>query len=700
MMTAEAKPQPNRAILRQHIERITQRWPEVGIPVVMEIRMLLPGKSPQVARFDVADPQWFEECLDYIENLNATGRNAYACVNPVDPARVKPGDMGATDAAIPAAFFQFIDCDDQAATDNYKNFTGPARAFNVLTGTIPFERPHIYWELEQPQRDMAEWRKLQIALAARFRSDGVVINPSRIMRLAGTVTYPDEKKQAKGYVSEVAGYGVKVQGDPVSFDRLRALFPDSAKPAPGSSPTDGGFTFDVGPESMDRAMAAANIQAGEDWHNNVIRLVGSYVAKGLADAEIHAITDNFTQGGYTVDQTRAEVQKAIDGARAKGFAPQEDYAELPEETQFDAPEAKDVHTKHTPHGKLEWFDDVTIAETTDYLVKGVLDREAMSVVYGPSNSGKTFFALDMAFHVATGAEWRGRRMQPGGVLYLAAEGGRGIINRVVALRQETGICDVPMAIRRAGLDLLKSTADLQEIVDLAAEVSARAPLALIVIDTLSRVMAGGDENGAQDMTAFIKNIDKVREITGAHIMIVHHTGKDAARGARGHSSLRAATDTEIEVQEEDGNRAAQVQKQRDNPGGEMFGFTLKGVELGTDQDGDAITSCVLENADAEEFIAKKTLRKGIGGNQKIVADSFDQLLAEGIAKPNPGGVGLPESGTFWAVPMDDLRVLSMGKMSASNKRGAWKDAFDALSQKRGLFAAASEMVWAVDRKVK
>src|SRR5690606_23490334 len=118
---------------------------------------------------------------------------------------------------------------------------------------------------------------------------------------------------------------------------------------------------------------------------------------------------------------------------------------------------------------------------------------------------------------------------------------------------------------------------------------------LIVIDTLSRVMAGGDENGPVDMTAFIKNVDRIRHATGAHIMIVHHTGKDVARGARGHSSLRAATDTEIEVATDETEvRLAKVTKQRDLAGGEEFAFKLDAVALGVDQDGDAVTTCIVQ----------------------------------------------------------------------------------------------------------
>lgn len=284
--------------------------------------------------------------------------------------------------------------------------------------------------------------------------------------------------------------------------------------------------------------------------------------------------------------------------------------------------------------EIEWFDDLSPVLTSSYLVKGLLDRGAMSVVYGPSNSGKTFFSLDVAFHVAAKETWRDRRIVGGTVLYLAAEGGNGIANRIVALREAHNMSNVPLALRRAGLDLLHPDADVQRVIDLAKVIAKRAPLQMIVVDTLSRVLAGGDENGPADMTAFVKNIDRIRLATGAHILIVHHTGKDAARGARGHSSLRAATDTEIEITvDETGVRAATVQKQRDYNGGETFHFELTNVDIGEDQDGDPVRTCIVTSA---ETPATQPARPKLTKGEQVALRSLDDALAEhGVRKTRP-----------------------------------------------------------------
>ncbi len=151
--------------------------------------------------------------------------------------------------------------------------------------------------------------------------------------------------------------------------------------------------------------------------------------------------------------------------------------------------------------------------------------------------------------------------------------------------------------------MLDADVDMNVLAKLCREVSRiHGPVKMIVIDTLSRAMSGANENSPEDMTKFIGNCDQLRELTGAHVATVHHSGKDKAAGARGHSSLRAATDTEIELDynEETGLRTAKATKQRDLETGAIFNFKLKVIELGQDDDGDAVTTCVIEKASSEE----------------------------------------------------------------------------------------------------
>lgn len=281
------------------------------------------------------------------------------------------------------------------------------------------------------------------------------------------------------------------------------------------------------------------------------------------------------------------------------------------EAQFQPIEEPAAESPPSPRARglsFRLFKDVKPSFAQSGLVRGLLDRGAMSVVYGESNSGKTFFALDVAFHVATGRDWGGRRVEQGAVVYVAAEGGRGIEQRMQALKihhQLEGE-DVPLALVACPVNLLSPKADTAALISLVKDVEAQTgqQVALIVIDTLARAMAGGDENTFQDMAAFVGNVDRIRTETGAHVSVVHHSGKDTSRGARGHSSLRAATDTEIEI----ANNTATVTKQRDMEIGKPIGFKLRPVELGSDEDGSVITSCVVALVDhgaVRDFTKKK-----------------------------------------------------------------------------------------------
>jgi hypothetical protein len=236
----------------------------------------------------------------------------------------------------------------------------------------------------------------------------------------------------------------------------------------------------------------------------------------------------------------------------------------------------------------------------DDFVESLLTAGGTSVLYGPSNCGKSFWILDMAVCVAMGNAFRGEMaVDQGAVVYVALEGAFGMSNRIEALKRSGRLeNDAPLFLCFAPVSLLApGHADrLAESVKQAAEESGM-PCRLVILDTLARAMAGGDENKGQDMSAAVAAMDAIRAATAAHVCLIHHCGKDEARGARGHSSLRAAIDTEIEVSRPDGETISTVRvtKQRDLPTGEPMPFSLEIVELGTDRRGKPVTSCTVHH---------------------------------------------------------------------------------------------------------
>lgn len=276
---------------------------------------------------------------------------------------------------------------------------------------------------------------------------------------------------------------------------------------------------------------------------------------------------------------------------------------------------------------LPWR-EAMVVHATDRLVARLLGDGGMSVVYGEPASGKTFLALDLALHVAMGWAWMGRRTTHGVVLYVAAEGQRGVGKRLSAWRaRHEPKTDPLFRLVPLRIDLASErSADVAALIEAIqwAAADAGAPAAMVVIDTLSRAFGGGDENSAQDMARFVSAVDSIRAATGSHVMVVHHAGKDGARGARGSSVLRGAADTEIEVSGAgDGARIAAVKKQKDGAD-DAIGFRLATAEVGKDADDDPITTCVVEPAEATKSRQKSKLPP----TQALALDTLVAVLAD------------------------------------------------------------------------
>lgn len=245
-----------------------------------------------------------------------------------------------------------------------------------------------------------------------------------------------------------------------------------------------------------------------------------------------------------------------------------------------------------------------------YSIKGLITPNSLVGIIGQSGSGKTFFATDLAMHGAAGRRWRNKNVRSGLVVYAALEGPVSAENRFVAARDRSGFeKGIPLRLTPGPINL-RDAKDVALLIEFIRDAEALhgVKCSMVFVDTLSRALAGGDENGPEDMGALIGGADVVRLTTGAVVVLVHHVGKDESRGARGHSSLKAALDTEIEVTVRDKLHVATVTKQRDLPSGDQFPFRLAIVELGLDEDGDAVTSCVVEPVD--EMPTQRTQPRG------------------------------------------------------------------------------------------
>jgi hypothetical protein len=286
-----------------------------------------------------------------------------------------------------------------------------------------------------------------------------------------------------------------------------------------------------------------------------------------------------------------------------------------------APEPEKTTTTKTGAGKFQLLDTAALIRLPErgYLFKGIMSPGELSVWWGPPKCGKSFLLLHVAYALAQGRSVFGRRVRKCRVLYIACEGRSGLRARVEALVRRYGHAPDFLAIARP-VKLWAADGDTAALRALVAEHRAD----LVVVDTINRVMAGGDENSSADMGALIRHLDDLRQPAngadhGPHVACIHHGTKAGSNGPRGHGSLLGAVDASIEVSAgEDGSRTAKLDAMKDDPRGALA-FRLGVVELGEDEDGDPRTTCTVEEEDGRL-------------DQAVVAGG-------GLGEQDQGGVG-------------------------------------------------------------
>jgi AAA domain len=247
--------------------------------------------------------------------------------------------------------------------------------------------------------------------------------------------------------------------------------------------------------------------------------------------------------------------------------------------------------------QLRRFGDLKIGSEPNYLVKGLIPRRGIVVVWGPPKCGKSFWTFDLVMRVALDWPYRGRRVQQGPVVYCAFEGHDGYNARAEAFRQR----HLAQDHQQIDLYLLAAQADLAAdhkaiIAAIAVQIANGGKPACVVLDTLNRSLAGS-ENDPKDMGAYIRAADAIREAFECAVIIVHHCGVEGTR-PRGHSGLTGAVDAQLSVRRDAANSViVTVEWMKDGPEGDVIASRLETVEIGTDLDGDPLSSCVIVEAE-------------------------------------------------------------------------------------------------------
>jgi hypothetical protein len=273
------------------------------------------------------------------------------------------------------------------------------------------------------------------------------------------------------------------------------------------------------------------------------------------------------------------------------------------------------------------FDAVELNTAPDYLLKGWLPRIGLTVIWGPPKCGKSFWTFDLMMHVALGWDYRAMRVTQGPVVHVACEGADGFKRRLKAfavMRLARHREPVPLYLVAGALDLVGDRSVL--IRSIEAQIGAHPP-ACIVLDTLNRSLRGS-ESSDQDMSAYVKAADAIAQAFGCAVAIVHHCGIDGSR-PRGHTALSGAVDAQIAISRTRGERIkATLELMKDGPEGFELWSNLKTIVVGYDDEGEPITSCVVEPAS----LPAPTLTRGprLTPNQRAMHELLAAAGAKGL----------------------------------------------------------------------
>jgi hypothetical protein len=370
---------------------------------------------------------------------------------------------------------------------------------------------------------------------------------------------------------------------------------------------------------------------------------------------------------------------------------------------------------------LPWSDLDLPGPEHEWLIKNVMTRGERSMMVGPSQSGKSFLAVDLALAVARGTPWFGNKTVRGGVVYVAAEGGRGVKRRLRAYRSEnylTAEDKLPFVLLPAMIDLYAGNEQAEALILEAkhwAKTFGEVPLELVVIDTLSATTPGADENSSKDIGPVLARCQRIADECRCAVMIVHHTSA-AGEKARGHTSITANLDSIIRVLKTEAIdidrravREAETIKQKDGESGKKWRFVLPAIAIGKDRDGDDITSCVVRppNLDGEPGETASAADAGVKLSPQC--EVFLRAIYKALddyGEPAPIPFCLPQG----AQVVDWRRVAEVfGKLSfedepdhakrAGNIRQAMKRHGEMLLSRR-IIGREKPYVWLTGRKVR
>ncbi len=570
-----------------------------------------PDEAKHFSAFDLAG------AAEFAEKKNKAGFNIY-----VGPA-LRKGETGpkskgrASDANALTGVYAWADFDSAGDYDRINDTLKDKNlrtSMLVVTGRTPHKRGHPYFKLAGGATP-AELRNANTALKTLLGTDDVE-NPSRVMRLAGTISYPPPDKVERGYIAELVTLHIRKDAPTYTVEQLTGVTGKTSDPF--------GFNFNDtrkpgrNDDELEALLEASRVK---NWHNNIRAAIATMIGRGWSDSAIRFTCKPYCRDGYADH----DLDDLIDRGRAKWNKP--DAGSNPDLNDEFGQQAK------PPGIPLDYYENFGNDVAKKAIIKGVIYRGERTSWVGPPGSGKSALLVNLLIHAADGHDWRGYRSKERvGVVYFALERGQLVRRRLRAhALQPGGSPNLPIAVAGGIINLLNSSC-VATIIDTirTAEVHFGCPVGLIIIDTFNKGIAvgGGDEDKAKDQNIAAANLQQVQDVlTDVHIALVGHTGKDESRGARGSNAHMGDVDMMVQIAVADDVRTATITKINDGAEGVLTRFKLETVTLGQDEDGDDITTAIVsdDRLDTEKENSRAKLTK----SQRRAMEMLERALEDG-----------------------------------------------------------------------
>ncbi|MCF8183021.1 MAG: helicase RepA family protein [Limnohabitans sp.] len=332
------------------------------------------------------------------------------------------------------------------------------------------------------------------------------------------------------------------------------------------------------------------------------------------------------------------------------------------------------------------IDELENLPKLNWLIKDILIDGGIATIYGESGSTKSFLAIDLAMHLATGSEWFGLEVNRGiPIIYTALEGFRGVVKRIKGWCKKNEISPSNIFIDHDSL-LLGEQGSVESFINYyKANNFLRG---MIIIDTFNMACPNIEENSAKEMSGVITKAKLIAEKLNSTVLIIHHSGKDESRGMRGSSSLKASMDTIIYVkQDSNGNCEWSLEKSKDSECGIRYGYRLETIEV--EMNGEVETTCTIEKLGEILEIRKKV---NLTVNQKRIMSLLKDRLLPLTSGHESMDIVIEQCCNLWTEHQKDKRTYDMRNIISSLVN-------------KGLVGAGSrgnlsDQVWITDKGMK